>query len=118
MAFTGTPVLVQVSDNLFRITGVTLAADATGTIGFSDKSTPAEVSLEAPTWQPYHNSDNVAVSLQDAIQVTVGVTTDVTTPVPISVVKTGTGHLHFQIAVHNDTAGTVSPGLEIYVRFH
>src|SRR6185295_13308639 len=102
MAFTGTPVIKKVSDRLFRITGVSLAGDATGTIGFSDKSSAAEVSLVAPTWEPYKNSEGEAVSLQDAGWVTINPVTDVTAAVPISVVKTCTGHLHCQIAVHND----------------
>jgi hypothetical protein len=118
MAFTGTPALVKVSDRVFRVTGVTLAADASGTIGFSDKTIAAEVSLDAPEWKPYVNGDGEPVSLQDAVEVAVYITTDVTTPVPVSVVKTGTKHSDFVITLHNDTAATTSPGLEIYVQFH
>jgi hypothetical protein len=117
MAFTGTPVVTKVSDKCWRITGVTLAGDASGTIGFSDKTSLAECSIVGPNWQPYALSDGDVVGLQDAFKVTVGFSTDVTTPVPISVVKTGTTHLLFAATLHNDTAATVSPSLEIYVEW-
>jgi hypothetical protein len=113
MAFTGVPVVQKVTDRCFRITGVSLAGDASGTIGFSDKTVLAEASIVAPDWQPYE-LDGV-VSLQDMVRVDVNIVTDVTTPVPVSVVKTGTTHLDFAITLHNDTAATASGNLEIYV---
>lgn len=115
MAFTGAAVVKQISDRLFRITGVSLAADASGTIGFSDKTIAAEVSLVAPSWDPYGD-----VTLQDAVQVKVNPVTDVSAAVPISVVKTGVDHGDFVITMHNDNAGggQDSAGLEIYVEFH
>lgn len=113
MAFTGTPTVQKVTENCWRITGVSLAGDASGTIGFSDKTVAAEAEIVAPEWQPY--SVDGVVSLQDMVQVLVNVVTDVTTPVPISVVKTGTTHADFAITLHNDTAATASGGLEIYV---
>jgi hypothetical protein len=118
MAFTGTPVVVKVSDRMFRITGVTLAGDASGTIGLLGKLTPAEVSLNAKGWGAYKNADGEAVTLIDAVSVVVGVTTDVTAAVPISVVKTGVDTDNFLITLHNDSAATVSASLEIYVEFH
>jgi hypothetical protein len=118
MAFTGTPVIKKVSDKMFRITGVSLAGDASGTIGFSDKTSAAEVSMVAPDWKPYKTAGGNSVTLQDAIKVSVNPVTDVTTPVPISVVKTGTTHADFVITLHNDTAATAGPEMEIYVQFH
>lgn len=114
MAFTGTPVLEKITDRCFRITGVSLAGDASGTIGFSDKTVAAEVSLPAPNWDPYVVEGD-AVSLIAMVKVTMNVVTDVTAAVPVSVVKTGTTHLNFVITLHNDSAATVSAGLEIYV---
>lgn len=115
MAFTGAAVVKKISDRLFRITGVSLAADASGTIGFSDKTVAPEVELEAPTWDPYGE-----VTLQDAVQVKMNPVTDVSAAVPISVVKTGTTHADFVITLHNDNAGggAASADLEIYVEFH
>lgn len=118
MAFTGTATISKVSDKLFRITGLTLAGDASGTIGFSDKTVAAEVSLVAPEWKPYHNGENALVSLQDAIEVRVGFSTDVTSAVPISYTKSGTNHGDFVATLHNDSAATVSAALEIYIEFH
>ena len=118
MAFTGTPVLKKVSDKMYRITGVSLAGDASGTIGFDDKTSAAEVSIPAPTWQPYKTAGGNSVSLQDAVKVSINPVTDVTTPVPISVVKSGTTHADFAITLHNDTAATTGPEMEIYVQFH
>ena len=117
MAFTGTPVINQISDRMFRVTGVSLAADASGTIGLVGKTSPAEVSLNAPSWAAYHAAGG-PVSLQSAVSVIVNPVTDVTAGVPISIVKTGVNHLDFLITVHNDTAGTVSGLLEFYVEFH
>ena len=121
MAFTGTPTATKISDKMWVITGVSLAGDASGTIGFSDKTSPAEVSIIAPTWQPYRipgGGTAGLVSLQQAVHVSYNIVTDVTTPVPISIVKTGTTHDDFVITLHNDTAATASANLEIYVQFH
>lgn len=112
MAFTGTPVIEKIADNLFRITGVSLAGDASGTIGFSDKAVAAEVSMVAPDWDPLGT-----VSLIDGVQVSITLLSDVTSAVPISVVKTGTTHADFVITLHNDSAATASAELEIYVRW-
>ena len=118
MAFTGTATVVKVTDKKFRITGLSLAGDASGTIGFSDKTVAAEVSLEAPEWQPYRNAENDLISLQASVEVRQTLVTDVTSAVPISVVKTGTDHTDFVITMHNDSAATVSAGLELYIEFH
>lgn len=121
MAFTGTPATQRLGNNKFRIAGgITLAGDASGTIGFSDKTVAAEVSLAAPDWQPYSVGGSGAtseVTLIEAIEVSITIGTDVTTPVPISVTKTGTTHADFVITLHNDTAATVSGELEIFVTF-
>ena len=114
MAFTAPPTVQKVTDTCWRITGAQLAADASGTIGFSDKTALAEASIVAPDWQPYELDGTV--SLIDMVQVWITIATDVTTPVPISVVKTGTTHADFVITLHNDSAGDESPDLEIYVR--
>ncbi len=58
------------------------------------------------------------ITLIEAVWMTVNPVTDVTAPVPISIVKTGTTHLDFVATLHNDTAGDASGGLEIYVEFH
>jgi len=121
MAFTGTPVVQRINDRKFRISGadLTLAGDASGTIGFSDKSVAAEVSLTAPDWQPYDlpGTQGGTVTLIEAIEVSIALASDVTSAVPISVVKSGTTHADFVITLHNDSAATVSAVLEIFVEF-
>lgn len=116
MAFIGVPVIQKVTDKCWRLTGVRLLPAATGTIGFSDKTAPAEVSIHAPTWQP-HELDGI-VSLQDLVVVSVDVASDVDEAVPISVVKTGTTHGDFQIALRNTMipdGGFTTGQLEIYI---
>ena len=115
MAFTGAGTVEQISDSVVRISGtLSLAGAASGTIGFADKTVAPEVSLGLlPDWQPRANA-----SLQDRIEVRINITTDVTTPVPISVVKTGTEHADFVITLHNDSAADASAQFEIYVICH
>lgn len=130
MAFTGTPTVKRVSDRIWRITGVSLDADASGTIGLIAPDGPdPDIILGGnetgcPTWQPYRSVGDLGgdgiVSLQDAIEVTMGVTTDVGAAVPISVVKSGTTTADFLITMHNDNAalGQASGVLEIYIKYH
>jgi hypothetical protein len=113
MAFTGVAVVTKVSDSVFLVTGLSLAGDASGTIGFSDKTVAPEVELTAPDWQP-----RSGLTLSQLIEVRQTIVTDVTAAVPISVVKTGTSHEDFVITMHNDSAATVSPALAIWIEFH
>jgi hypothetical protein len=116
MSFTGTPVLVKVTDNLYRLTGVSLSEASIGTIGFSDKTVPAEVSLASPNWDPYELG-GVVVGLQDAIKVDAAPTAPDTNNI-VFVTKTGTTHADFQIALTTGGGGESSSGpLEIYIEF-
>lgn len=117
MAFTGTATVTKITDNCYRITGLSLAGDASGVIVFSDRAVIPGGAVEfgpAPDWQPYELSGTL-VGLQSSVEVRLNVVTDVTTPVPISVVKAGTTHDDFSITLHNDTAATASGELEIYI---
>lgn len=116
MAFTGTATVTPVSQNTTRITGVSLAGDATGEIVFSDRTVKpgGAVSIPGQNWEPYEYQDAV-VGLQSMVEVLIVNTTDVTTPVPFSIVKTGTTHDDFLISIHNDTAATAGPEMEIYI---
>ncbi len=127
MAFTGVATVKRISDRMWRITGVSLAADASGTIGLIAPVGPdPDIILggdatACPTWQPYRsNGLGGIVSLQDSIQVDINVVTDVGAAVPLSVVKSGTTTEDFLITIHNDNAalGQDSGGLEIYVEYH
>ncbi len=117
MAFTGVAVVKQVTDKLVRITGLSLEAAASGELGFSDKTVAPEVDIGLhPNWQPSQVAGEI-VSLQDAVAISYQLVTDITVPVGISIVKTGTTHLDFAITMHNDEAAEAqdSAELEIYV---
>lgn len=119
MAFTGAAVVTRVSDRVVRITGVSLAGDASGVLGFPNETVPAEVSWGAfPDWLPRALANGTALTLADLIECRITIVTDVTTPVPISVVKSGTTQLDFKITLHNDTAATAGPDMEIWVEYH
>lgn len=116
MAFTGTAVQTLVSGNIVRITGLSLAGGASGTIGLAVATgTAPNVSLPAGFQPaPYGN-----VTLQDAISVelvrAVAGTTEFLIP---SVAKTGTDPATFRITIANSSAGSTTPTFELYVKFH
>jgi len=111
MAFTGTATVVRVSEDLFRITGLSLAASAAGTIGFTAGSN--EVEFTAPEWDPHGD-----VTLQDAISCLINpVGAGVATAVPVRVVKTGTTQANFVLTLTNNDGAAATAALEIYVKF-
>lgn len=117
MAFTGTATVKLVSDNLVRITGLSLAGAAVGTISLAEAA-GADVECPAAFKPRTYKSTGGAVSLQDAVEVTLIPVTTITTLVPIMVVKTGTTLTNFVITLTNTTAATVSAVQEIWIRFH
>ncbi len=112
MAFTGVAVITKVADNLCRITGLSLAGAASGTIGLAEGA--GDVDLPA-SFKPRRYG---AVTLIQSIEVSYVPVTAVTTLVPISVVKSGATPAAFLITLANTTAATASAELEIWVRFH
>lgn len=119
MAFTGTAVVTLVSDAICRITGLSLAHGASGTIGlFENISTPG-VSLPGG-FKPraYKNAEHQDVSIPDAVEVRVGLRGNTATSVPIQIVKTGLTPAAFLATLTNNSGGTDSTELEIYVKFH
>lgn len=120
MAFTGTAVVTQVSDRKIRITGLSLAGSAVGTISLSGGT--GEV-LMPGGFQPVPYSlpgasGPVTVALQDSVEVNLVPVTSITTLVPIEVVKTGTTPVDFLITLTNTTSATTSALQEIYIEFH
>lgn len=114
MAFTGSAVVEQIADSIVRITGVSLASGASGTIGlnqYGGSSGAADIELPAG-FQP---SNYDSVSLQDQVMVNSNPITSVATAIPVRVVKTGTKPLDFLITMTNDHGSLASPQLEIYV---
>lgn len=120
MAFTGAAVITKISDTLFRITGVSLDAAASGTIALAGNAAAAEVDITAPDWDVYDvpGAHGGQVTLNESVQVTYQVAeTGQAVTEPLSVVKTGTVPSDFLITLTNPDAAA-SGALEIYVRFH
>lgn len=123
MAFTGAAVQQMISDRKVRITGLSLAGAAAGTISTSQGA--GQVLLPA-AFQPHpytYGSTGVAggadVNLAESIQVSlVDAALGVVTRVPIAVTKTGTLPTDFLITLTNTTVSTASPNQEIYIEFH
>lgn len=117
MAFTGTAVIQYVSDNVARITGLSLAAGAAGDIGLSANS-GADVALSPPgKWNRYKNAKGEEIELDASIKVDV-ISADAagTAAEDIAVVKTGDGPSDFLVTLTNKDAAA-SGALEIYVTF-
>ena len=114
MAWTGSATSTLVADNIVRVTGLSLAGAASGTIGLSTKTVAADVSLPAG----FAPRKNGSVNLADSISVSYVPVTSVATLVPVMVVKTGTLSTDFVITFTNTTAATASAELDIYIRFH
>lgn len=116
MPFIGTATVVQVTDRCFRITGLSLAAGASGTIGFKN-NVAAQVQFEEPNWEPYKFGDN-NVSLQDLVKVWFNkVNKPFAESEPdqvILVTKAGTTQADFVATLRNVSA-LQSSELEIYV---
>lgn len=120
MAFTGTAVVKQVSDSIVRITGLSLAGSASGTIGLHGATGGApDVTLPAsfnPTVYTYGNPGSL-VTLQDSIKMEFLPVNTVASFVAIDTTKTGTASTDFRITLHN-SSGSAGPELEMYVSYH
>ena len=120
MAFTGTPVVRQITDREVRITGLSLAAGAAGTIGLDQNTGSPGVRLGVQfSPAPYTGPDGNIVHLQDSIDVTAQPDAlGTAVAIPIAIVKTGTKNTDFLATITNTHASTATPELEIYVHFH
>lgn len=119
MAFTGTPVVTQVTDSIVRITGVSLAAGASGVIALSGQSGSPTPDIVLP---PAFKTEGMTflgqpVGLQDMLDITVQLASDVNEAKPIAITKTGTTAANFRGTIKNN-AGSVSGSLEIYIKNH
>lgn len=120
MAFTGTPVIVQVADNLCRITGVALVTGATGTIGLHENSGAPDIRLPASFKPRPYERDGVTVVLPDSIEITFE-HEDAGAGINFcSVAKAGNVPTTFLATLRSDSGveGPASGDLEIYVRYH
>jgi hypothetical protein len=120
MAFTGTATVVQVSDRIVRITGLSLASAAVGTIGLTGHTGGAPgVTLPASFKTEHYAYLGVNVPFVSAIECTVqAAATGVATAIPVAVVKSGTSLADFLISITNTHGSLATPALEIMVKFH
>lgn len=118
MAFTGTATIKQTSDRIVRITGLSLATTASGTIGlFGATGSLPEVTLPESFKTQHYAYLGSNVPFIDAIEVLVQSATVLANAPDISIAKTGTTLADFRITLTNGFAST-SQGLEIYVKYH
>lgn len=117
MAFTGTATVTQISDSICRITGLSLANAATGTIALNGASgTPGVRLPEAFQPKPYtYGGGNVALADQLVVDV-FAAAASASYQVP-AVIKSGTTEADFLITLNNAFA-SATPALEIYVKIH
>lgn len=120
MAFTGTPVVTQISDRIVSIQGLSLIAGADGDIGLAAFSgTPPDVTLPGafqPKEYTYNGSD---ISLAEAIEVTaLPAAVGTATAIPVAVVKTGNDPAGWRATITNTHATLTTPLLEIMIKFH
>jgi hypothetical protein len=112
MAWTGSATVKKVSDNLTRVTGLSLAASASGTIGLSGGTGDVDI-VDQLDWQPLDG-----VTLQDAIWVTLTYGADVAGyDEEPSIVKSGTTQADFLITFTNNDGDVATPALDIYIHF-
>lgn len=109
MAFTGTPTVLRVSQNRFRITGLSLGIGAAGTIAMAPGS--GEVELTAQDWQPQDGVD-----LAEATKVDCVLVSGATVAPAVGVVKTGTTQANF-LATLTNLGPAATGALEIMVEF-
>jgi hypothetical protein len=111
MAFTGAAVFEQVSDNIMRISGLSLASTVNGTLSLS---TGAGAVKMPASFQPRPYG---SVDLIEGVWLTYEAATTAINAIRLRTVKTlPAGEL--LITITNDDAANASPGLIIYVHFH
>lgn len=111
MAWTGTPTVTALGQNIWRITGVSLVSSAVGTIGFKNSGKNIELPRLFPT-----NLNGLTISdLVEArfVHTTPGGGNESR---HVHVDKSGTQNSDFTITFTNDANQDTSP-LEIFVQF-
>lgn len=118
MSFTGTPTFEQLTANLIRITGLSLAVNTPGTIGLPEATgTPPDVLLPPSFKSPPLSFEGDPVSLQARIRVTLEPeSSGPLTNLPPSIEKTGTTPEDFRITITNTNTSLATQTLEIYVQ--
>ena len=110
MAFTGTATVVRVSEKVCRVTGLSLAASAAGTVSLFEGAGAVKLPDNFNP-APYEDLD-----LAESIEVSVWpVGTLSAAALRVSFVKAASP---FLVTFTNDDGGNATPALEMYFRFH
>ena len=118
MAFTGTANIQQVSDSIVRVSGLSLAAGASGTIGLAVFSGTPDVRLPAGFQPTAYTYNGDSITLGDALDVTAQPNAASPAMVgPIAVVKSTAKPSSWFATLTNPTA-SASATLEIYIKYH
>jgi hypothetical protein len=118
MAFLGTPIGELVTPNLFRITGVSLAAQASATIGLAGASETHPAGIILPPGFLPPSFQGQPVDLASGIRVSIAPVSGAPGPftnLPPSIEKTGATPSDFQILITNTKVDLTTQTLEIYV---
>lgn len=118
MAFGGTIVVTQISDSIVRISGATLAATTSGTIGLFGATGSAPDIRLPDSFKPkaYTYSDNPVITIVDSIELTANVP-GASGQTVVGITKSGTTDATWRATVLN-TFGSASGVIEFYVKFH
>lgn len=117
MAWTGTATVVQISDSICRITGLSLASGASGTISLADGT--GDVKLPASFIANEYKYAGATITLAQSVDVTTeNAATGVATAIPLAIVKTGTVPADFLATFTNTHGSLACPNQEIYVKYH
>lgn len=114
MAWQVVPTITKISENCFRVSGGALAINSSGTIGFTEKTVPAEVSFNAPNWDPYV-IDGQTIDPVEFVKADLNIMGTDSTGAKMSIDKTGTTKETFLIRVRNDSLTSASTIFEIYL---
>jgi len=118
MAFTGTATVTQITDRMVRITGLSLGAGATGTVGLHGATgTAPNVTLPAAFQPAVYRYGDTDVQLVDSVRMEWLASAGGGDQTQIDTSKSGTTAADFRISMHN-ASGSASDAFEMYVSFH
>lgn len=118
MAFTGTATIKQISDSIVRITGLSLANGASGTVALSAHTGATPDVVLPDSFKTVHYAYlGSNVPFQDMLQADVVAAAGAASFQLPAVIKSGTTTQDFRFTFTNAFA-SATPALEIYIKLH